>query len=156
MVCCGTFWSGQLACAGAIGHARVFLGRLWMRLMHAIYINKTGMNKLRIIWFKIINIFLYILAFWQHLVLNWRAGKSTSSATHIMYRHQCSCKFLVFAQYYRSTIKSLTGTYSYHELKSQPILNAPVRPDIICFGAMLSLFTEPLIRTPVGRKRLIT
>ena len=55
-------------------------------------------------------------------------------------------------QYYRTTIKSLTGTYNYHELKPQPILNAPARPGI-CFGAMLSSFTEPLIGTLVGRKK---
>ena len=51
-----------------------------------------------------------------------------------------------------TAIKSLTGTYNYHELKPQSILSAPVRPGT-CFGAMLSSFTEPLIGTLVGRKR---
>ena len=43
-------------------------------------------NKLRIIWFKKINIFLYIRAFWQRLVVNWmRKGRnSASSFAHIM------------------------------------------------------------------------
>ena len=45
-----------------------------------------------------------------------------------------------------------TGTYSYHELKPPQILNAPVRSGI-CFVAMLSSFTEPLIGTLVRRKK---
>ena len=51
----------------------------------------------------------------------------------------------VFTQYYRTTIKSFTGTYNYHEVKPQPILNAIVTPGIIRFGTRLSLFTETLI-----------
>ena len=47
-------------------------------LMHLIYVNRTRVNMLRL------NIFLYIVAFWQHLVvilLTWL----------ILCRHQCSC-----------------------------------------------------------------
>ena len=36
-------------------------------------------NKVRIIWFKKVNIFLYIRAFWQHLVVNWiRTGRNSA------------------------------------------------------------------------------
>ena len=51
----------------------------------------------------------------------------------------------VFTQYYRTTIRSFKGTYNYHEVKSQPILNAVVTLGIIRFGARLSLFTKTLI-----------
>ena len=51
----------------------------------------------------------------------------------------------VFTQYYRTTIKSFTGTYNYHEVKPHPILNAVVTPGIIRFGTTLSLFAETLI-----------
>ena len=40
---------------------------------------------------------------------------------------------------------SFTGTYNYHEVKPQPVLNAIVIPGIIRFGTRLSLFTETLI-----------
>ena len=68
-----------------------------------------------------------------------------SSVTHIM---QTSMQLLlssVFTQYYRTTIRSFTGTYNYHEVKPQPILNAIVTPGIIRFGTRLSLFTETVI-----------
>ena len=51
----------------------------------------------------------------------------------------------VFTQCYRTTIKSFTGTYNYHEVKPHPILNTLVTPGIIRFGTRLSLFTETLI-----------
>ena len=51
----------------------------------------------------------------------------------------------VFTQCYRTTIKSFTGTYNYHEFKPQPIVNAVVTLGIIHFGTKLSLFTETLI-----------
>ena len=51
----------------------------------------------------------------------------------------------VFTQYYRTTIRSFTGTYNYHELKPQPIVIAVVTLGIIHFGTKLSLFTETLI-----------
>ena len=36
-------------------------------------------NKVRIIWFKKVNIFLYIRAFWQHLVVNWiQTGRNSA------------------------------------------------------------------------------
>ena len=46
--------------------------------MHLIYVNRTRVNMLRL------NIFLYIEAFWQHLVVILLAWL-------ILCRHQCSC-----------------------------------------------------------------
>ena len=46
--------------------------------MHLIYVNRTRVNMLRL------NIFLYIVAYWQHLVVILLAWL-------ILCRHQCSC-----------------------------------------------------------------
>ena len=62
----------------------------------------------------------------------------------------------VFAQYYRSTVRSLKGTYNYRELKPQPILNVTLKPGMILFWTRVSLFTETLIASHVGRKILFT
>ena len=53
-------------------------------LMYLIYVNRTRLNMLRSIWFRKINIFLYIVAFWQHLVVLLLAWL-------ILCRRQCSC-----------------------------------------------------------------
>ena len=53
-------------------------------LMYLIYVNRTRLNMLRSIWFRKINIFLYIVAFWQHLVVILLAWL-------ILCRRQCSC-----------------------------------------------------------------
>ena len=84
----------ELVCAGTIGHVCVFFfvvvvsffpgNECSKPLMHAIYVNTTRVNMLRSIRFKKINIFLYIVAFWQHLVVHWRFRNSASSVTHIL------------------------------------------------------------------------
>ena len=53
-------------------------------LMYLIYVNRTRLNMLRSIWFRKINIFLYIVAFWQHLVVILLAWL-------ILCIRQCSC-----------------------------------------------------------------
>ena len=54
-------------------------------------------------------------------------------------------------QSYRCTLRSLTETYDFHELKLQPFLNTLIKPGIKRFkaGARLSLLTETLIGTLV-------
>ena len=50
-------------------------------------------------------------------------------------------------QSYRCTLRSLTETYDFHELKLQPFLNTL---GIKCFKARLSLLIETLIGTLEG------
>ena len=52
-------------------------------------------------------------------------------------------------QSYRCTLRSLTETYDFHELKLQPFLNTLINPGIKRFKARLSLLTESLIGTLV-------
>ena len=55
-------------------------------------------------------------------------------------------------QSYRCILRSLTETYDFHELKLQPFLNALIKPGIKRFKARLSLLTETLISTLVGKR----
>ena len=53
-------------------------------------------------------------------------------------------------QSYRCSLRSLTETYDFHELKLQPFLNTLIKPGIKRFKARLNLLTEILIGTLVG------
>ena len=55
-------------------------------------------------------------------------------------------------QSYRCTLRSLTETYDFHELKPQPFLNTLIKPGIKRFKARLNLLTETLISTLVGKR----
>ena len=52
----------------------------------------------------------------------------------------------------RCTLRSLTETHDFHELKLQPFLNTLTKPSIKRFKAKLSLLTETLISTLVGKR----
>ena len=58
----------ELAGAGAIGNALAFFQILNIE-------DNSRVNKSRIIWFKNMNSFLYIVVFCQHFVRNWRGVK---------------------------------------------------------------------------------
>ena len=53
---------------------------------------------------------------------------------------------------YRCSSRSLTETYDFHELKLQPFLNTLIKLVIKRFNARLSLLTETLISTLVGKR----
>ena len=55
-------------------------------------------------------------------------------------------------QSYRCSSRSLTETYDFHELKLQPFLNTLIKLVIKRFNARLSLLTETLISTLVGKR----
>ena len=55
-------------------------------------------------------------------------------------------------QSYRCSLRSLTETYDFHELKLQPSLNTLIKLVIKRFNARLSLLTETLISTLVGER----
>ena len=64
----------ELTGAGAIGKALAFFQIQNMG-------NNSRVNKSRIIWFKNMNSFLYIVVFCQHFVKNWRGEKSAVKVT---------------------------------------------------------------------------
>ena len=55
-------------------------------------------------------------------------------------------------QSYRCSLRSLTEAYDFHELKLQPFLNTLIKPGIKRFKERLSLLTEILISTFVGKR----
>ena len=64
----------ELTGAGAIGKALAFF-----QIQNIG--NNSRVNKSRIIWFKNMNSFLYIVVFCQHFVKNWRGEKSAVKVT---------------------------------------------------------------------------